>query len=58
MSFGKSRARLLGEDQIKVTFQDVAGVEEAKDELSEIVEFLKDPAKFQRLGGKFPKACS
>jgi cell division protease FtsH len=55
MSFGKSRARLLGEDQVKVTFMDVAGVEEAKDEVSEIVEFLKDPAKFQRLGGKIPK---
>ena len=55
MSFGKSRARLLGEDQVKVTFLDVAGVEEAKDEVSEIVEFLKDPAKFQRLGGKIPK---
>ena len=55
MSFGKSRARLLGEDQVKVTFVDVAGVEEAKEEVSEIVEFLKDPAKFQRLGGKIPK---
>ena len=55
MSFGKSRARLLGEDQISVTFADVAGVEEAKEEVVEIVEFLKDPAKFQRLGGKIPK---
>ena len=55
MSFGKSRARLLGEDQVKVTFADVAGVEEAKEEVSEIVDFLKDPAKFQRLGGKIPK---
>ncbi len=55
MSFGKSRARLLGEDQVKVTFVDVAGVEEAKEEVSEIVDFLKDPAKFQRLGGKIPK---
>jgi cell division protease FtsH len=55
MSFGKSRARLLGEDQVAVTFADVAGVEEAKEEVCEIVDFLKDPAKFQRLGGKIPK---
>ena len=55
MAFGKSRARLLGEDQVNVTFADVAGVEEAKEEVVEIVEFLKDPAKFQRLGGKIPK---
>ncbi|MDG1462958.1 MAG: ATP-dependent zinc metalloprotease FtsH [Gammaproteobacteria bacterium] len=55
MSFGKSKARLLGEDQIKVTFNDVAGVEEAKEELVEIVDFLMDPGKFQRLGGKIPK---
>jgi len=55
MSFGKSRARLLSEDQVGVTFSDVAGVEEAKEELSEIVEFLRDPSKFQRLGGKIPK---
>ncbi len=55
MSFGKSRARLLGEDQVNVSFQDVAGVEEAKEEVSEIVDFLRDPAKFQRLGGKIPR---
>ena len=54
LSFGKSRARLLGEDQVKVTFNDVAGVEEAKEEVSELVEFLRDPAKFQKLGGKIP----
>jgi cell division protease FtsH len=55
MSFGKSKARLLGEDQVGVTFADVAGIDEAKEEVSEIVEFLKDPSKYQRLGGKIPK---
>ncbi len=55
MSFGKSRARMLSEDQVKVTFQDVAGAEEAKDEVSEMVDFLRDPGKFQKLGGKIPK---
>ncbi len=55
MSFGKSRARLLSEDARKVTFKDVAGVDEAKEELQEIVEFLKDPKKFTRLGGRIPK---
>ena len=55
MSFGKSRARMLSEDQVKVTFSDVAGVEEAKEEVSEMVEFLRDPSKFQKLGGKIPK---
>jgi len=55
MSFGKSKARLLEEDQVGITFADVAGVDEAKEEVAEIVEFLKDPSKFQRLGGKIPK---
>jgi cell division protease FtsH len=55
MSFGKSRARLISESQNKITFRDVAGVEEAKEELQEIIEFLKDPKKFTRLGGKIPK---
>src|SRR5690606_25427585 len=55
LSFGKSRARLLGEDQVKITFADVAGVEEAKEEVAELVEFLLDPAKFQKLGGKIPR---
>ena len=55
LSFGKARARLVSEKQNKVTFQDVAGVDEAKEELREIIEFLKDPPKFQKLGGKIPK---
>jgi cell division protease FtsH len=55
MSFGKSKARLLGEDQVGVSFADVAGIEEAKAEVSEVVDFLKDPSKYQRLGGKIPK---
>ncbi len=54
-SFGRSRARLLGEDQVKVTFADVAGCEEAKEEVKELVEFLRDPSKFQKLGGKIPQ---
>ncbi|PIV33096.1 MAG: ATP-dependent metalloprotease [Lysobacterales bacterium CG02_land_8_20_14_3_00_62_12] len=55
MSFGRSRARLQGEDQVKITFADVAGVDEAKDEVKELVEFLRDPGKFQRLGGRIPR---
>ncbi len=55
MAFGKSKARLLGEDQIKTTFADVAGVDEAKDDVQELVEFLRDPGKFQRLGGRIPR---
>ena len=55
MGFGKSRARLLTEKQGRITFEDVAGIDEAKSELEEIVEFLRDPQKFQRLGGKIPK---
>jgi cell division protease FtsH len=55
MSFGKSKAKLMGEDQIKVTFQDVAGCEEAKDDVEELVDFLRDPSKFQKLGGKIPR---
>ena len=55
MSFGKSKARLLGEDQIKTTFADVAGCDEAKEDVQELVEFLRDPGKFQRLGGKIPR---
>ncbi|XKG39618.1 ATP-dependent zinc metalloprotease FtsH [Marinobacter sp.] len=55
MSFGKSKARLMSEDQIKTTFGDVAGVDEAKEDVKEIVDFLRDPSKFQRLGGRIPK---
>ena len=55
LSFGKSRARLMTDSQDKVTFEDVAGIDEAKEELQEIVEFLRDPKKFTRLGGRIPK---
>jgi cell division protease FtsH len=55
MSFGRSRARLLGEDQVKVTFADVAGADEAKEEVKELVDFLRDPGKFQKLGGRIPR---
>ena len=57
MSFGKSRAKLLTENQHRITFSDVAGVDEAKDDLREIIAFLKDPRKFTRLGGRIPKGC-
>ena len=55
MSFGRSKARLLGEDQIKTTFADVAGCDEAKEEVKELVDFLRDPSKFQKLGGRIPR---
>ena len=55
MSFGKSKAKMLNEDQVKVTFKDVAGVEEAKEEVGELVDFLREPGKFQKLGGKIPR---
>ncbi len=55
MSFGRSRARLIGEDQVKVTFADVAGIDEAVEEVRELVEFLRDPGKFQNLGGRIPR---
>ncbi|MEO8672889.1 MAG: ATP-dependent zinc metalloprotease FtsH, partial [Tahibacter sp.] len=55
MSFGRSRARLQGEDQVKITFNDVAGCDEAKEEVKELVDFLRDPGKFQKLGGKIPR---
>lgn len=57
MSFGKSKARMLEEDQVKVTFADVAGCDEAKEEVEEMVDFLKDPAKYQKLGGKIPRGA-
>ena len=55
MSFGKSKAKLLSRDRDKVSFKDVAGCEEAKEEVGEVVDFLKDPKKFQRIGAQIPK---
>ncbi len=57
LSFGKARAKLVSEKQVKVTFKDVAGIEEAKEEVQEIIDFLSDPQRFSRLGGKIPKGC-
>ena len=57
LGFGKSKAKLLSEQIGKITFHDVAGIDEAKQELEEVVEFLKDPKKFSRLGGKIPRGC-
>ena len=57
MGFGKSKAKMMNEVKGKVTFNDVAGVEEAKEEVEEVVEFLRDPRKFSRLGGKIPRGC-
>lgn len=57
MSFGKSRARMVSEKQVKITFADVAGIDEAKEEVSEIIDFLKDPQKFSKLGGKIPRGA-
>ena len=54
MSFGRSKHRLHDKDRVKITFEDVAGIDEAKEEVSEIIEFLKNPKKFQRLGGRIP----
>jgi len=55
MSFGKSKAKLLNEEQIKISFKDVAGCDEAKEDVSELVDFLRDPEKFTKLGGKLPR---
>jgi cell division protease FtsH len=57
MTIGRSKAKIYGENEVKVTFNEVADVQEAKDELVEIVEFLRNPKKFQRLGGRSPKGC-